>query len=253
MTFHRFFIKPEQIQKGSVTLSGNQARQIAGVLRLSPGDTIQVLDNNGWSYELKLDSVKSIKVLGSIIKKEPERREPSLKLTLYQSLLKRDNFEWVLQKGTELGVVNFVPLITQRSIVRQSEIKKNKLARWEKIIVEAAEQSGRGRIPTIGEPLALKAVLSTEDRPELVLIPWENEKEKTIPAAVAQYREKAGGRPFSQLGIIIGPEGGFAEDEISSAREAGFIPVTLGPRILRAETAAVVAATLAFNELGELK
>lgn len=248
MTQHRFFIKPEQIKKELVTLSGNQARQIAGVLRLSEGDRIHVLDNQGWGYEVELEMVKSVKVVGRVQKKDREKGEPSVRLTVYQSMLKRDNFEWVLQKGTELGVSKFVPMISQRTIVRLTEIKKNKRQRWERIIIEAAEQSGRGIIPALSQPVSLQAILSAQRNADLTLIPWEKESARSLLAALKQNKQGT----LSNIGLIIGPEGGFAEEEISAAVTAGIIPVTLGPRILRAETAAIAASALLLSELGEM-
>ncbi len=229
-------------------MSGEQARQIAGVLRLSEGDMIHVLDNQGWGYELKLEAVKSVKVVGRVQKKERANGEPAVQLTLYQSMLKRDNFEWILQKGTELGVAKFVPMISQRTIVRQKEIKKNKRLRWERIIKEAAEQSERGIIPILSEPISFQELLSTNRHVELALIPWEKETGRPLRPTIALHKKGT----LSRVGMIIGPEGGFAEEEISAAESAGIIPVTLGPRILRAETAAIVAAGLIMDELGEM-
>lgn len=252
MTAYRFFISPDQIQNESVILSGDQAHQISSVLRLHDGDHVFVLDNSGWQYEVILHSVESLKVVGSIISKQSSRNEPAVNLTLYQSLLKRDNFEWVLQKGTELGITSFIPIITQRTIVRQKSIRENKLARWQRIVSEAAEQSGRGRIPTLSQPVQFKTAVAAANNENLAIIPWENAKGENISAAFA--RSGAGSQEYllSNIALFIGPEGGFTEVEINDAGSAGIISVTLGPRILRAETAAIVATTLVLHELGEL-
>ena len=251
MTLHRFFIPPNQIHQETATLSGDQARQIANVLRLGVGDHIYVLDNSGWRYEIKLQSVKSTQAAGSIVNKMPESGEPTAKLTLFQSLLKHDNFEWVLQKGTELGITSFVPIVTQRTIVRQQSIKENKLARWQRIITEAAEQSGRGRIPSLSPPLSFPTALSAANENDLSLIAWENENEQHIKAVLTKST-KLPENALSSTALFIGPEGGFAEDEINEAKAAGVFAVTLGPRILRAETAAIVAAALLQHEFGQL-
>ena len=155
MTTHRFFVNKNQIRGENVILTGSQARQIHSVLRLRKGDRIHILDNEGWQYEVELLTVNPDReavaqrhqVTGHIATKSAASGEPAARLTLYQSLLKQDKFEWVLQKGTELGVFSFVPLITERTIVRQTKLKQNKLARWQRIIREAAEQSGRGANP----------------------------------------------------------------------------------------------------------
>jgi len=252
MTIHRFFITPDQIQNEIIILSGDQARQISGVLRLREGDQIYVLDNSGWRYEVKLLTADSVQVVGSIVTKQIESGEPTVNLTLYQSLLKQDKFEWILQKGTELGITSFVPIITQRSIVRQTSIRENKLARWQRIVTEASEQSGRGQIPVLSQPIPFKTALSRTSENDLALIPWENEKGKNITASLAKSTTDPRVHSLSSLALFIGPEGGFTEEEIIDASSAGIIPVTLGPRILRAETAAIVATALILQELGEL-
>ncbi len=252
MTTHRFFITPEQIQTEIIILSGDQAHQITNVLRLREGDHIQILDNNGWQYHLKLISAESTRVVGSIVSKIRESGEPKIKLTLYQSLLKRDNFEWVLQKGTELGITTFVPIVTQRTIARQTSLKENKLARWRRIVIEAAEQSGRGKVPVISQPVPFKAALYAAGVNNLSLISWENEKEKNLTTALAGLTAESVEPSRSGIAIFIGPEGGFTEGEIIDAVSAGIIPVTLGPRVLRAETAAIVATAIILHELDEM-
>ena len=166
-------------------------------------------------------------------------------------MLKQDKFEWVLQKGTELGVASFVPMITERSIVRQTNLKPNKLARWQRIMSEAAEQSGRGRIPTLSAPVEYIAALRQAQASHLAMIPWENEPVNTIGATldISSHPEAL---PIPVVAILIGPEGGFTDSEIQDARSANILSVTLGPRILRAETAAIVATTITLHELREM-
>lgn len=246
----RFFVAPDQIHANRrLALSGDQARQIYSVLRMREADQLVILDNLGWQYDVRLDKVTSNLVTGDILSREEAAGEPRVELTLYQALLKKDNFEWVLQKGTELGVAHFVPLISQRSVVRQETIKPPKIQRWQRIIREAAEQSGRGRLPSLSTPVRMPEALENNEAFDCALIPWEGETKKGL---LEVLREGAGERP-SRIAIFIGPEGGFDEAEIEEAQVAGLQPVTLGPRILRAETAAVVAATLALSALGELE
>jgi 16S rRNA (uracil1498-N3)-methyltransferase len=252
MTMHRFFVSPDQIHGDTVTLTGDQARQITHVLRLHIDDQIYALDNSGWRYELKLITADSTHVRGRIVDKQIEGAEPTLKITLYQSMLKRDNFEWVLQKGTELGISAFVPMITQRSIVRQTAPKESKLSRWQRIVTEAAEQSGRGRIPELFQPLPFPDAIAMTSKNDLSLIPWAKEKKHTVRAALTDTGTNRPEASFSSAAIFIGPEGGFTEEEINDARSAGIVPITLGPRILRAETAALVTAALVLQELNEL-
>jgi 16S rRNA (uracil1498-N3)-methyltransferase len=251
MRQYRFFVSADQIHGQRLVLTGSQARQIYSVLRMRETEQITVLDNRGWQYDVRLDKVSSDLVMGEILAREPALGEPQMKLTLFQALLKKDNFEWVLQKGTELGVARFVPIITQRCVVRQKSIKPAKLQRWQRIMSEAAEQSGRGRLPELGAPQFLTEALGDVSQFDQALIPWEEEREASLLHAL---KETTYERPSPmRIALFIGPEGGFDEEEIAAAQTAGVLPVTLGPRILRAETAAIVAAALALSAAGELE
>lgn len=239
---HRFFISPQQIVEGQVSLGGDQARQIAQVLRMRPGEEVVVLDNAGWAYRLRLTAVTPQQVRGQILERQAAGGEPAVQLTLYMGLMKRDKFEWVLQKGTEVGVSAFVPVVTQRSLVQDTEMKPNKRQRWQKIVTEAAEQAGRGRLPRLHDPARLAPALQAVTA-EVALMPWEGETAVTLRQALPAPK------PHS-VALFIGPEGGFDAAEVEMARGCGLQPVTLGERILRAETAAIVASALVLYELG---
>ncbi|HID51773.1 MAG TPA: 16S rRNA (uracil(1498)-N(3))-methyltransferase [Anaerolineae bacterium] len=243
MSKHRFFVSPEQIGEEQVVLRGEQARQICYVLRMGAGDEIVVLDNLGWEYGVRLTAVSAQQVSGDILEKRETASEPAGHITLYQSLMKRDKFEWVLQKGTEVGVSRFVPLVTQRSLVQDIDIKPSKMARWQKIITEAAEQARRGRIPELMLPMRWSEALAGLDA-DVALIPWEEVREPDLRQVLA------GVRP-SRLALFVGPEGGFAQEEVAAAVAHNVQPITLGPRILRAETAAIVTAALILYEVEE--
>lgn len=251
MSRHRFFIASSQVNGQQVFLAGEQARQIYQVLRLRPGHTIEVFDNGGWEYAVVLETVTADRVSGAVRAKTPVAAEPAIQVTLYQSTLKKDNFEWILQKGTELGITSFVPVVSQRSIVRADALKRNKIARWQRILVEAAEQSGRGCIPTLHEVLALEEALAAGGTSDMALMPWEEETALGLLPALRAGQWGSTAVPL-RIALFIGPEGGYTAAEIDLARAAGVLPVTLGPRILRSETAAVVAAALVLGELGEL-
>jgi 16S rRNA (uracil1498-N3)-methyltransferase len=230
---HHFFVT--DIQADRATFSAEQAHQIARVLRLQPGERVMVLDNAGWQYEAELVAVGR-QVTAVLHAKQPSTNEPTSQLTLYQALLKRDNFEWVLQKGTEIGVTRFVPLITARTVAHPP----NKSDRWQRILTEAAEQSRRGRIPELAAPLRLEDAYHQATKSDIALLPWEGATGETITTALA------GKRP-STSAILIGPEGGWTDEEVANGRAHGITPVTLGPRILRAETAAIVSAALILH------
>ncbi len=243
---HRFFIPSHWIQANHVTITGPQAHQIARVLRMRPGDEIIVLDNSGWEIETRLTAVKGEQVQGDVLRRRLSAAEPHTKIGLYQSVLKGSRFEWVLQKGTELGVVEFVPLITERCILSDLNAVEKKRPRWERIIQEAAEQCRRGRKPALRDPLLFPQGCERARRAGgLALIPWEEEESTSL-------REILAGTSLFTVHLFIGPEGGFAPDEVDLARRYGLQPVTLGPRILRAETAGIAAVTAILFALGDL-
>jgi 16S rRNA (uracil1498-N3)-methyltransferase len=163
-------------------------------------------------------------------------------------VLKSQKFEWVLQKGTELGIVAFVPVVAQRCLVASlEEIGEEKRTRWRRIIVEAAEQSRRGRLPMLRPALMLRQAWEEAALGGTTLVAWEEEHAVGLRAILAGSEQK----PFS-INLFIGPEGGYTEQEIAQGQRYGAIPVSLGPRILRAETAGLVAAAAILYELGDL-
>ncbi|MCX5636790.1 MAG: RsmE family RNA methyltransferase, partial [Planctomycetota bacterium] len=207
-------------------------------------------------------------VVGEVLQKQKAVGEPSVQITLFQSLLAREKFEWVLQKCTEVGVTRFVPVITQRALVRETAIKPEKLDRWQRIITEAAEQSHRGRIPDLLPPVSFEEILPNLRDFERCLIarePAEGRFDPVQPDGVGS--DQTGLRPVAlrealragkqtvpgTVAVLVGPEGGFTEQEVQLAQSAGAVPVGLGPRILRTETAAIVATTLILHELGQME
>ncbi len=247
---HRFFVPAEAIRETVVEFPEATAHQLARVLRMRPGDHVIVLDNSGWEREVVLEQVARRAATGRVVGKRLAEGEPRVKITLYQAMLKGAKFELVLQKGTELGVVSFVPVITSRTVVGSlGNVGANRLKRWRRIITEAAEQSRRGRLPTLQDALMFEhAISQAYRRGGRLIIPYEGETRQSLREALAPNAD--GEHPFS-ISLFIGPEGGFSEDEIALAQQAGAFAVTLGPRILRAETAAIAATTAILYELGE--
>lgn len=242
---HRFFINADQLAGLVVRFDENQSHQISRVLRLHRGRRVLALDGTGTEFEIILEEVSPSRVTGLVTRQAVAGGEPLVKLTLYQSLLKREKFEWVLQKGTEIGISLFVPVITNRTLVREAdEMKPEKLERWRRIIKEAAEQSGRGILPRLVSPVSFMVAAAEGLSHDRALMAWETAAGPSIRAALQQ-----GERPHD-VGLYIGPEGGYDETEVEEAAGYGVIPVTLGPRILRTETAAVVASALILHELG---
>ena len=261
---HRFFVPPEAVAGDVVTFDAGQARQLRSVLRLRVGAQVIVLDNSGFEYETTLTELGRDAAAGRIDTRQPSVTEPRASLALYQSPIKGERFEWVLQKGTELGVCAFVPLLCQRTVLRDPGRIEKKRLRWERIIREAAEQSGRGRLPRLADPLSFADACRDAAACDLALIPWEGRRDapstesadgtNAVVVVASPCRDvlRARDDPPQSIALLIGPEGGFEEEEIALAREYGIRPVTLGPRILRAETAALAAATIVLSELGEM-
>jgi len=242
---HRFFLPADWIAQSTVVITGKLVHQMRNVLRLGAGDHITALDNSGWEYEVELRKVDSSKVEGRVISKSLAVAEPGTKITLYQALLKGSNFELVLQKCTEIGVSGFVPVICERCVAGEPDSKR--LSRWRSIIREAAEQSGRGKLPVLHNPLGF--IEACKSASGMALLPWEGERARGIGDVLRSRKKTENASVFS---IFVGPEGGFSPHEVEFARSSGIVPVSLGRRILRAETAGLVAAAITLYEFGEM-
>jgi len=257
---HRFFVSPDQLEGDRVVITGPAAHQIRNVLRLGPGDTIIVLDNSGWEQETEIVKVSRKQVVGRVLSRTLATGEPRTKVSLYLGVLKGGHFEFVLQKGTELGIVEFVPLISQRCVISSLDDVNKKSDRWQRIIQEAAEQSRRGRLPRLESAMVFSRACERAKRTGgLSLMPWEDEEKVNLKLVFGKGEKETKkssalifpARPFS-VNLFIGPEGGFTLEEVFLAQQYGIIPITLGPRILRAETAGLVAAAAILYELGDL-
>jgi len=240
----RFFVPPGTVAGREVVLPPELARRLAKVLRLQRGDRVILADGGGRDYEVELKEVSARAASAFVVGERPSPAEPSLELVLYQSLVRPQRFELVLEKGTEIGVSRFVPLLSGRAQVKVHP-GPQRAQRWRRIVSEAAEQCGRGRVPAVDPTQPFEEAVRSA--PGLRLIPWEGER--TLGLGV--YLRALDERPAT-VSLIIGPEGGFAEEEVELARGAGCVPVSLGPRILRSETAGIVAAALVMHELGEM-
>jgi 16S rRNA (uracil1498-N3)-methyltransferase len=235
---HRFFLPPTAFHDAQVNFPADRARQLRAVLRLQPGDQVTALDDAGSEYLVELTRLTKNEAVGRILSRQPVRSEPPVPITLFMSLLKKDNFEWVLQKGTEIGAARFAPIATQRTVRPLQTVTPAKMERWQRIIREAAEQSGRGRLPQLLPAQTFAAALATLTPPTLPLIPWVGESTRRVADLP---------RSVTAAALFIGPEGGFAAEEVDAAVAAGCLPLTLGRRILRAETAAMVSTAVLLH------
>jgi 16S rRNA (uracil1498-N3)-methyltransferase len=245
----RFFVPSTAVKGEEVHFLPEQARQMSRVLRLRPGAEVLALDGSGQEWRVRLDVVTDGVAWGRALEQHHVEAEPQrVRLTLYLGLTQREKFEWMLQKCTEAGAAGFVPVICERSLVQQVAEVEAKRQRWERIIREAAEQSGRGCVPALHPAQRLAAALPhSQQQQDLTLLAWEEERKQGLGGLLRAQTPKHV-LPL-RLAIWVGPEGGFAADEVQLARQAGALPISLGRRILRMETAALAVTLLALHYL----
>jgi 16S rRNA (uracil1498-N3)-methyltransferase len=223
-----------------VEFSTAQARQIERVLRLRRGDRVCAFDG-----EAPIDLVVELTGpnVGRIVERCPQPPEPRTRLIAYPALLQRDKFEPVLQKLTELGVASMVPVLTARGLVREPP-EAARLARWQAILQEATEQSGRGRVPRLHAAMQFDEAVKRASQEGATVFAYEEEHHATLREALRDAGDT--------VSIFVGPEGGYTREEARLAREIGARVITLGPRVLRTETASPVLAALVLHERGDL-
>ena len=243
---HHFFVAPSDVEQDRVFIKGSDARHIAKVLRLIKGDKITVSDGAKNLYKVELANVALNVVECRIIESISIETQPYFKLTLMQCLPKSSKMELVIQKGTELGVSCFVPLMCKRTIVKLDEKSiKTKLRRWKKIAYEAAKQSRRLTVPEVLEPVSLREAIEKIDEKALILMPWEGEQAVLLKDVLSEYEK------LNRAYVIIGPEGGFETEEVELAKKHNAKIVSLGKRIMRTETAGLYVASVLVYLFGE--
>ena len=245
---HRFFTSPENISEGVVTLCGSDVIHIRNVLRLKSGDRVQVLDGRGDCFVVALIRVGREKIQGRIESREDARNyESPLFIRLGQALVKGAGYDGIVRRAVELGVGHVVPVKSRRCIAKFSKSDMvRKTERWQRIAREASKQCGRERIPEVGPAvMSVEAFCAANQDADLKFVFWEEER------ATQVNNMPVGGKPRSAA-ILIGPEGGFAAGEIESAEKHGFQPVSLGPRLLRTDTAPLVALSILQYRWGDL-
>lgn len=242
---HRFYADESGIHDGVAQLNAEDTAHALRVLRLHSGDPVELL-YNGQRYAAVLEQTGT--GLQARISSSLPSTEPGLEITLYQGLPKAEKMEMIVQKATELGAVKVVPVAMNRSIVKlDSKDVQHKTERWQKIIREACKQSGRCRIPEITLPVTVKQLPSLFSCHDTVIVPWE----ACEGHGPGWFHSTHAG--IHSLGILIGPEGGISTEEITFFQENGCIPITLGPRILRTETAGLAAITAMLCLYGEME
>lgn len=243
-----FFLAPGSIQGDAVTITGTLARHLAGPLRHRAGDRITVVDEGGRRYRIDLVDASTQRIGGRVVESLADEATPALRVTLAHAILKGDHMDVVLQKATELGVHRIVPLITQRTVVRpKHERVSRQIERWRAIALEAAQQSERLTIPNVedAQPLTEWLRSGSGDHPQRWLL-GERETRHYFRTELSRHA------PATEVTLVVGPEGGFDPEEVGLARAAGFVVVSLGRTILRAETAGVAALTILQYAWGTL-
>lgn len=243
----RFFISKKNIHGDSATIAGAELEHMRKVLRLGTGDSVTLFDDEGWEHEGTIRSYSNGMGEIEIVSSHRPERESAVRITLAQALGKGDKFDWVVEKATELGAAAVVPFLCRRTVPKPDAAgREKKAARWQRIALSAAQQSGRTQIPEIFGVMDFSDLVRRPWPSDLKLIFWENETTQGL----ARLREEKS-RAESLL-LVIGPEGGFTPDEVREATESGFRSVRMGKRVLRTETAAVTALALAQFIWGDL-
>jgi 16S rRNA (uracil1498-N3)-methyltransferase len=250
MSLHRFFVPGARLAEGQeITLPEEPGRQVARVLRMRAGDSIGLFDGSGMEWPSTIKAIARDTV--TVVPGAPydPGTEPRLMVTICPALVPSDRMEYVIQKSTELGAARVIPLLTERVQAKDAQVSGNRLARWRKIATEAAEQSGRAKVPEIlgPRPLAQAVTDLAAEGPAILL--WEGEPQRNLRVAL---RESLSGGP-KHVAIFAGPVGGLSETEAVAARAAGAVTAGMGRRILRAETAPVTALSALMLEAGELE
>jgi 16S rRNA (uracil1498-N3)-methyltransferase len=253
MTRRRFYAPPSAFttDPGNVNLAADEARHLRDVLRLRPGDEVYVFDGTGKEFRCSVEESRrdsaQLKIIDEV---DPARPESPLQLTLAVALLKGEKFDLVVQKATELGVARIMPIATTHADIRlrdESDAVK-RVARWQRIALEAAKQSGRAAVPEVDSPVSFESLVQSAPADTTLVRLMFSERDGR---SLSEVTEKFPGN-VSSLTALVGSEGGWTDEEIASARDAGWIIVTLGGRTLRAETAAIAVTTLIQHLYGDL-
>ena len=247
---HRFYVHDLDPTERSIYLDGSIARQLKKVLRADVADHVRLFDGSGSEWEVEIDHVGKNEVATTLVSAVQPAAEPASKITMMLGLAKPERVELAIQKCTEIGAVRFIPVISERVQGGNTSVPSNKrLERWQRIAIEAAEQSGRATVPIIEAPTQLMDAVRAIINEQPLLCMWEelNDESKPLRQVLQSIDTDS-----QQLTALIGPPGGFSANEATSIREVGAQLVTLGSRVLRSETAAITVISAILYELGDL-
>ncbi len=243
----KFFVSPDRIVNGSITIDTGDAAHIKRVLRLGIGDIITVCDSTGTDYEAKISKITDNAVICKALASNKNETEPNINVTIYQALPKASKMEYIIQKNTELGAVRIVPCALSRCVVKLSgsDCEKKRM-RWQKIADEAAKQCGRGILPEVAPIHTFREAIEEMQTADLSFVPYECESNNCLKKILTESANPV------NISFMIGPEGGFTPEEIEHIHDCNIPCITLGPRILRTETAGEAVLSMVMYELGDI-
>lgn len=243
---HRFFVEKEQIEDNNIKILGTDVKHIKDVIRLKEGDIVEIVAERK-VYICQIESLSKKQIDFKVLDQYLGQNEANTEIVLYQGLAKASKMDFIIQKCTELGVNKIYPLSSHRSVVKIKDAKKeeSKVNRWNQIADEASKQSKRDALPKVENIIDFNEMIQLLKDEENIIVAYEDEKGRSIGQAIKDIGK-------DKFHLIIGPEGGFEEYEIEKLRQIGANIVTLGPRILRTETAGIVAATIILYAGGDL-
>ncbi len=244
---HRFFVSPDGFSEKTATIKGPDVNHIRTVLRMKPGDRVEVIDGEGFQYEVVLAEVERDHVRGKILSKTAMQTESPVNIRMGQALIKGNAFDLLVRKATELGVHSIVAIRTQRCVARLAkESESYRTQRWQRIAEEASKQCGRSRVPEIHSTvLSIEEFCQQSSDCDLKLVFWEEEQKTRLQDIISPDS-------VSSIAFLAGPEGGWTEEEVDFLKQQGFQTVTLGPRLLKADSASLVILSLLQHRWGDL-
>jgi len=245
MHLESFYVEPEHVKGDELFLTGDEMHHLVRVVRKKKGDLFWAVDGQGSAYQASIESIENNRVCGRIMISRRRLGEPVAEITLAQGILKGDRFDLLVEKTTEIGIRKIIPFISTNS---DSSAGSQKTARWKRVAMSAMKQSGRSILPEITEPVSLDRVLVMGSNYHIRII--AHPVNTGFQSCISNKENVS--LSTQKVLVVVGPAGGFSDDEIEQAQEQGFIPVGLGSRRLRSETAAIVLSTLILNKLGEL-
>lgn len=244
----KFFVKNNQIKNNIINIIGTDVNHIANVLRLKAENEIQICnEDSGINYKAKIIDINKEDIKCKIIEEIESKTEANTHIHIFQGIPKFEKMELIIQKCTELGVKEITPVEMERCVVKlDGKTENKKLERWRKIAEVAAKQSGRDKIPNINNVIKIKNICNILKNYDIVLVPYEKEKITTLKEVLVKLPQKD-----LKIAVIIGPEGGFDEQEIKMLEQSNCKIVTLGNRILRTETVSIAMTSIILYELAD--